>query len=328
MDGLPTLLLTGASGFVGGRLLERLRDPGRHGLGHLAGLPVLAFSRREPRSWPQPGVAWSPCDLTDPDAVQRAVFEGLAERRGPLWVLHLGGLADPRLAARHPRQARSANAEGTRNLLVALSNVVGADAPGRVLLVSTAAVYGQRALDAEGRIPAGTRPRTRTAYGWSKRLAERAALACPAPGLEVVVARPYNHAGPGQGAGYVVPDLCADLRAALAEARPMRTGNLWPERDLLHVDDVLDAYLVLLERGEAGTVYDVARGEARPVRDILDGLVDRLGAPVAIEPDPERVRAGESPRIVGDASRLRALGWEPTRDLDAILDDAVGAGSA
>ena len=316
-----TLLLTGASGFVGGRLLERLADP--EDLTRLAGMRVHCLSRKEPRTWPRAGVTWTPCDLTDADAVQRAVFE---LDPAPTWILHLGGLADPRTAAAHPRRARSVNAEGTRNLLVALASVASVSTspdPMRFLFSSTAAVYGQGALDAEGRIPAGTRPRTRTAYGWSKRLAERVALGWAPPGVDVMVARPYNHAGPGQGPGYVVPDLCADLRRALEEGRPMRTGNLWPERDLLHVDDVLDAYLLLLERGEPGGVYDVARGATQPIQAIVDGLVERLGEPVAIEPDQARVRDGESPRIVGDSSRLRALGWEPTRDLDAILDDAV-----
>jgi GDP-4-dehydro-6-deoxy-D-mannose reductase len=240
----------------------------------------------------------------------------------PDWVLHLGGLADPRAATRYPRQARSANAEGTRNLLRALAD---RSLPVRFLLTSTAAVYGQAALDPQGRIPAGTRPQTRTAYGWSKRLSERAALACRAPGLDVMVARPYNHAGGGQGPGYVVPDLVTELRAALAEGRPMRTGNRWPERDLLHVDDVIDAYLLLLERGAPRQVYDVARGSTCSVQEVLDGLVARLGAPVGFELDPVRARSGESPRIVGDARRLGALGWAPTRGLDVILDDAVAA---
>jgi len=318
MSAVPTLLLTGASGFVGGRLLERLADPAD--LPHLAGMQVHALSRSEPRSWPQAGVHWHPCDLTDPDGVQRVVFE---LDPAPTWVLHLGGLADPRTAAAHPRRARSVNAEGTRNLLVALASVADVSHPIRFLFSSTAAVYGQAALDAEGRIPAGTRPRTRTAYGWSKRLAERIALGWAPPSIEVMVARPYNHAGPGQGPGYVVPDFVAELRAALDEGRPMRTGNLWPERDLLHVDDVLDAYLLLLERGESGGIYDVARGETQPIQAIVDGLVDRLGAPVGFEHEPDRVRAGESPRIVGDASRLRELGWEPKLDLDAILDAAI-----
>lgn len=318
VSGSPrTLLLSGASGFVGGRLLQRLAAGE---LPALDGVRVHAITRTQPKHWPLEGVEWSPCDLSDPDSVQRLVLElGVA----PTWVLHLGGLADPRVAARHPRQARSVNAGGTRNLLSALSNIARPQTPVRFLLSSTAAVYGQEALDAEGRIPAGTRPRTRTAYGWSKRLAERSALACSAPGLDVMVARPYNHAGPGQSDGYVVPDLCAALREARETGQPMHTGNLWPERDLLHVDDVLDAYLLLLQRGESGAIYDIARGETFAIQEILDGLIERLGPPPGLELDPERARPGESPRIVGDARAMRALGWEPRLGLPEILDGAV-----
>jgi GDP-4-dehydro-6-deoxy-D-mannose reductase len=168
-------------------------------------------------------------------------------------------------------------------------------------LSSTAAVYGKEAVlgeaDGAGRIPEGSRARSRTAYGWSKRLAERVTLGCTATGLETLVARPYNHAGPGQTAGYVVPDLAAEIRAALAEGRPARTGSLWPERDLLHLDDVIDAYLLLLERGEAGRIYDIARGEAVAIQAIYDGLVRRLGEPVGHEVDPAKARSGELNRI-------------------------------
>lgn len=313
------LLLSGASGFVGSRFLARLA------LGELPaleGVHIHALSRTQPPGWPAPGVDFHTVDLADREAVGRVVI-GLDP--APEWVLHLAGMANPREAAARPRGARAANAETTRNLLEALADRGLAT---RFLLASTAAVYGKEAVlgdaDEGGRIPEGSRARSRTAYGWSKRLAERVTLACQAPGLEAMIARPYNHAGPGQTAGYVVPDLIAELRAALREGRPARTGSLWPERDLLHLDDVIDAYLLLLERGEAGRIYDIARGEAQPVQAIFDGLVARLGAPVGHQVDPQKTRAGELKRIEGDASGLRALGWSPTKDLDAILDGALG----
>jgi len=313
------LLVSGASGFVGTRLLERFVAAE---LPALKGVHIHALSRSQPRYWPAPHVDFHAVDLADREAVGRVVI-GLDP--APTWVLHLAGMANPREAARLPRQARAANAETTRNLLEALADRgLGT----RFLLASTAAVYGKEAVpgdaDEGGRIPEGSRARSRTAYGWSKRLAERVTLGCTAPGLEAMVARPYNHAGPGQTAGYVVPDLVAELKAAIAEGRPARTGSLWPERDLLHLDDVIDAYLLLLARGEAGRIYDVARGEAQPMQTIYDGLVRRLGQPVGHEIDPSKTRLGELARIEGDAAGLRALGWTPTKDLDAILDGALG----
>ncbi len=314
------LLLTGASGFVGSRLLGRF-VAGE--LPALEGVHVHALSRTQPRHWPVRGVSFHAIDLADREALGRLLI-GL--QPAPTWVLHLAGMADPRAAARVPRQAKAANAEVTRNLLEALAD---RGLPTRFLLASTAAVYGKHAVPGEndegGRIPEGSVARSRTAYGWSKRLAERATLACTAPGLERLVARPYNHAGPGQGLGYVVPDLAHELRRALAESRPARTGSLWPERDLLHVDEVIDAYLLLLQRGTPGRIYDIARGEAIPMQAIFDGLVQRLGAPLGHEVDEAKTRVGELRRIIGDPASLLALGWRPKRDLDAILDDALVA---
>ncbi|MFT6715041.1 MAG: GDP-4-dehydro-6-deoxy-D-mannose reductase [Planctomycetota bacterium] len=138
-----------------------------------------------------------------------------------------------------------------------------------------------------------------------------------------MIARPYNHAGPGQELGYVIPDLANALQTARKENRPMLTGNLWPKRDLLHVDDVLDAYLLLLEKGEPGRTYDVASGEAVSIQTILEGLAERLGDPPSIEVDETRTRPGEAPRIAGDPSSLVALGWSPKYNLDQLLDAAL-----
>ena len=319
----PALLLTGASGFVGERLLERYRQ------GDLELLPkgthVHAVARRTPRGWPQPHVDFHRVDLVDQDAVERLVI-GL--NPAPTWVLHLAGMADPRRAARVPRQAKAANAESTRNLLVALA---GRGLPTRFVLASTAAVYGKQAVDRgkDGLIAESSPARSRTAYGWSKRIAERFTQVFAAPGnaahIQAMIARPYNHCGPGQGPGYVVPDLVASIRASQASGEPVRTGSLWPERDFLHVDDVIDAYLLLLAQGQAGRTYDIARGEAWPVQRIFDGLVERLGPIPGQEVDAAKERAGEVPRIVGDASSLRELGWAPEHGLERILDDAVGS---
>lgn len=104
----------------------------------------------------------------------------------------------------------------------------------------------------------------------------------------------------------------------------MLTGNLWPERDLLHVDDVLDAYLLLLEKGKPGQTYDVSSGDAVSIQTLLDGLIQRIGAPIGFECDEARARPGEAARIAGDPSSLRALGWAPRFSVDDLLDAAVG----
>jgi nucleoside-diphosphate-sugar epimerase len=124
----------------------------------------------------------------------------------------------------------------------------------------------------------------------------------------------------------VLGALAAAVRAARERGAPLRTGNLFPHRDFLHVDDVLDAYERLLAQGAPGAVYNVCRGETRSIGELLAGLQRRLG--FAGEPvlDPSRARAADPPLVCGDPSRLAALGWRPRVSWEALLDDVAAGG--
>ena len=289
---MAPVLVTGASGFVGARLTARLAA---------RGVEVVGLSRRGPGS---------AVDVTDADAVRRAI-EGLAPER----VFHLAALAHPGACERDPERADRVNAGGTRHVLAAL-----AGSGARVLLASTAHVYGPSPPVPVGE-GAADRARDLSAYGRSKRAAERAAEDAAAEGLDVVIARPFNHSGRGQEPEYVLPAFAEAVRRAARDGGPVRVGNLWPRRDFLHVDDVLDAYELLIERGERGEPYNVCRGEGTSIGELLDGLVARAAAEVEIEIDPARVRAGETREVVGDPSKLAALGWEPRVSIEALLDE-------
>ena len=106
----------------------------------------------------------------------------------------------------------------------------------------------------------------------------------------------------------------------------MQSGNLAPTRDLLDVRDVADAYLLLLERGQPGEIYNVARGEGYTVRELFDRLADLVGVEVEPEPDPSLARATDIPHLVGDSTKLRrATGWAPARTLEQTLRGLVDA---
>ena len=100
----------------------------------------------------------------------------------------------------------------------------------------------------------------------------------------------------------------------------MRVGNLESVRDFLHVDDVLRAYVALLDPNVAADVYNVASQQATTIQDLLDRLIDIAGIAPRVEQDPERFRPTDW--LVGDASRLReATGWRPQITFDAILHE-------
>lgn len=285
------LFLTGITGFVGGRLAREQAASGERASGvHLNGPPPL------------PGIdAWE-VDLADRDGLARAL-----DRVAPDAVVHLGGLSHVGASWKRPADYFRVNVLGTENLLAAAA---ARRLP--VVFASSAEVYG--AVDAaeqpiaEQRTPAPASP-----YALTKAAAERLALAAGA-----VVVRSFNLIGAGQAEHFALPSFARQLaRVARGEAPPvLRVGNLAAERDFVHVLDGAAAYRLLAERGEPGTVYNLASGTAISIRGALDRLMAVAGVRAEVEVDPERVRPIDVPLLAGDARRLEALGWRRRFGLD------------
>ncbi|MBW3590207.1 MAG: GDP-mannose 4,6-dehydratase, partial [Actinobacteria bacterium] len=146
-------------------------------------------------------------------------------------------------------------------------------------------------------------------------------------GRSVVMARPFNHTGPGQTGEYVVGSFARQLAdIALGKAEPvMRVGNLDSVRDFLDVRDVADAYRLLLEKGGSGEPYNVCSGEGRQVGEILKSLVAASGLDGKVEiHQDDTPRPGDSPVLVGDNSKVRsAVGWSPEVPFDRSLVDTL-----
>ena len=144
-------------------------------------------------------------------------------------------------------------------------------------------------------------------------------------GLDVVRVRAFTHTGPGQSDRFLMPALAHRIAAAERERRDeIRVGSLDPIRDVSDVRDVVRAYRLLAERGEAGEVYNVCSGTGASVREIADHLVAAARRPLRLTVDPELVRPVDVPRLVGDASKLRAAtGWTPEFRLDQTLADVL-----
>jgi GDP-4-dehydro-6-deoxy-D-mannose reductase len=139
--------------------------------------------------------------------------------------------------------------------------------------------------------------------------------------LGAVVMRPFNLVGPGQAPNFALPSFAGQLAAiARGEQEPaLRVGNLTARRDFVHVDDGAEALAVLCERGEPGRAYNVAGGRATSIREALERLQRVSGVEATVVEDPARMRPVDLPLLVGDAGRLRALGWAPRRTLDDAL---------
>ena len=116
------------------------------------------------------------------------------------------------------------------------------------------------------------------------------------------MARPFNHTGPGQSTDFVLPSFAAQIARIEAGLQPpsLKVGDLSSERDFLDVQDVVEAYLALLNNGEAGTVYNVCSGASRKVSEWLEILVGMSRTPIEVTTDPHRIFAQHNPRMVGD----------------------------
>jgi GDP-4-dehydro-6-deoxy-D-mannose reductase len=306
---VPATLVTGAAGFVGAWLLPALVASGRRPIGLV----------RPGESPPRADVESIEADLCDTSAIASAV-----RRAQPREVVHLAALASPADAARSPLEALRTNYLGTDHLLGAIAR----HAPrARLLHVSSGEVYGFQ--------PRGAAPHAETAalcphsvYGATRAATEvRLALAVEREGLDAVVARPFNHTGPGRPERYAESSFARQLvRIERGEAPPLlEVGNLDAARDFSDVRDVCRAYLVLLERGVRGAVYNVASGRAHTLRSVLERLIQGSRAQPEIRIDPARYRPldADQLQLAGSCEPLRALGWRPERELEVTLAELL-----
>ena len=192
-----------------------------------------------------------------------------------------------------------------------------------MLFVSSADVYGS-VEPSELPIQESQAAAPRNPYAASKLAAEIVCLeAARRNGLDVVIARPFNHIGPGQDTRFVVASFAAQIAAIAAGERPstLAAGDLSVERDFSDVRDVVTAYFTLLERGDRGAVYNVCSGVGHQLDYVLRQLVLAARTEVKIEVDPSRLRTSETARLVGDNRKLRSLGWSPQIPLSQTLSD-------
>lgn len=295
----PRLLVTGAAGFVGRHVAAAAWEGG-------------AFSGWDVVPLP-PG-----CDVRDPAPILAAVSQ-----TRPDAVLHLAAQSFVPRSFEDPRETFDINLGGTLNLLTALA---GTGFEGRMLFVSSGDVYGRVPEEAlpvdESRIP-----EPRSPYAVSKVAAEQLCLQWHrTEGLDVMIARPFNHVGPGQDARFVLPALARQVVDIAAGRKPavVEVGDIDTTRDFTDVRDVVSAYAALLARGKPGGTYVIGTGKERRVRDLLRMMCDMRGIEPEIRQDPARMRPAEQRRMAADASLLRHdTGWEPGTSIEATLNDIL-----
>ena len=283
-------LLTGANGFVG-KIMQAV-------------LPCV----------PLP----AGLDLRDRAALNAAIAE-----IQPDMVIHLAAQSFVPASFENPHETFDINFYGTLNLLEALQSI---GFRGRMLFVGSGDTYGQ-VPEAALPVREGHPLHPRNPYAVSKVAAEALCYQwSQTSGFEIVMARPFNHIGPGQSPRFAIMDFARQVTEIRLGRRPpvLQVGDIDVTRDFTDVRDVERAYALLLEKGQNGGIYNICSGQEHSIRDLLQRLIALAGVDARIEQDPTRLRPAEQRRMIASFAALhRDTGWQPLIPIEQSLQDLL-----
>lgn len=305
---MKTVLVTGVNGFVGGHVVDELVA---------RGCEVVGVRRHAVRpELRRKLLACFSCDLTDAEAVAKLDLAGIDA------VINLAGLAKVGDSFAQPEKYKHTNVDV---LAVLCEHLIKERLQPRVIAISSGAVY-----DSNQAMPFTEEDKlasTGSPYAMSKIEMEKAAQAFRKRGLDCVIARPFNHCGPGQQTGFLIPDLYQTIKSAQKRGGALKVGNLATKRDYTDVRDVARAYADLaLAKELHHHVYNICSGKSVAGKEILRLLLQETGAHkwLRVVADPELLRPNDAPELYGSYAWLKAeTGWTPHIPLRRTVKDFV-----
>ncbi len=307
---MKSILVTGINGFVGKHLTRELVARGC----------TVYGADRAPEAHKEISdllKGYMVADLVNEEEVAKlplSTFDG---------VINLAGLANVGASFDNPELYNYIN---TAVLSVIGSQYFEAKPDGRIIAISTGAVYDNDQplpLREDSMLVESGSP-----YALSKISMEQAAAKLYGVGRQCIIARPFNHFGPGQAPGFLIPDLYQRITEATAKKTTLKVGNLDTKRDYTDVRDVVCAYADLVLAKELFyPIYNICSGISRSGEDVLSALLSETeaGTNLEIETDPALIRPNDPPDLYGDNSRLKAMGWEPQIPFEQSIKDFVSS---
>lgn len=295
-----TYLITGCSGFLGHHLAQFLVRAGHRVTG--------TYHRKE---FSLEGVRAVPCNFQDRDSV-RKVLDALT----PDVIFHLAAQSLIQASWKDFEGTFQTNVFGTYYLLETLREK---NWKGRLVIAGSSSEYGSIPAN-EAPLQEGGPFQPRNPYALSK-IAEDLLgwVYFKSFGMPIIRVIPFYIMGPRKE-----PDAPSDFAKAIVRHRkgdpaPITVGNLNVVRDVVDVRDAVRALVLISEKGEEGTAYNLCTGKETTLQEILDRLLKIAGSEIPVHHDPAKFRVGEDQKIVGSASRLKSLGWEPAFSLNETL---------
>mgnify|MGYP000252707430 CR=1 FL=1 len=301
------ILLTGGTGFVGGHLLALLQKTHPQAEFHLT-----AHRQRESSA----SVNIHTLNLDDATA-----FSQLLQKINPTHIYHLAAIANVALSFQQPATVVENNFRLTLNLLETARKLKN---PPKILLISSSDLYApsSQPLSELSLVKPGS------PYAASKVMQDALGVSyAKSFALPVIIARPFNHIGPGQKPGFVVADFVQMIVEAEKKQQPgeLLVGNLSSARDFTDVRDVVAAYELLMNKGQPGEIYNIGSGRPMVIEEILQQLVALAKVPLQIKVDQQKFRPVDVPVVTADCRKLQALGWQPSIPLADTLAHTLEA---
>ncbi len=254
-------------------------------------------------------------DLLD----EKSVCDLVAQVK-PDHVYHLAGQSNVGLSWTRPALTFRVNVAGAVNMMDAVRQ---AAPEAKMLIIGSADQYGTVTPDMcplKEDMPVNPQ----SPYALSKAMQEQSArFYIKHFGLKIIMVRAFNHIGPGQRTGFVVPDFASRIaRIEHGMLDRLEVGNLSAERDFSDVRDIVRGYCLLMEKGKIGEVYNIGSGRHHRISDILNLMLSFSKANIRVEEDASKRRPSDAPLIYGDCSKIKNdVGYEPEYRLeDTVLE--------
>lgn len=295
------VIITGANGFVGKHLVLEL-------IQHKYNILSIYGKNNKLSSDPFLNI-----DLTNKKEVHKINFSNITG------VIHLAGLAAVGPSFHDPMKYINNNISMQCNLF---EEAIQQNCRPRFLIISSGGLYNAvnslPLTEESAVIPSSP-------YAVSKIGQEELSKYYIRRGFDSLIARPFNHCGPGQGTGFIVADLAQQIVSVEKGLnKKILVGDLRAKRDYTDVRDIVKAYRLLLEKGLSNNTYNVCSGRSYSGNEILDKLLKMSSIKPVIQIDSTKIRPSDIPEIYGNSQKLQKnTGWKPILRLEETLQDTL-----
>lgn len=318
---MTLVLVTGAGGFVGGYLTEALLEKGYH---------VRAMVRRRSDDYIAPKLLqlqkkYNLLHIVRGDVTNfYDVFDAMTSCHQ---VYHLASQSFVPDSVKNPSYSFQTNVLGVSNILEAARHLKSWNqTEPRILFASSSEVYGKQS-EKELPLDENSTARPASPYATSKLFGEHLCRNYHDNfGIHTIITRAFNHEGPGRGHHFVTASICRQLvMIRKGEKEYLTLGDLTPERDWTHVSDVINAYVLAMERGAPGETYIIGTGQSYTIKEFIERAQNWADVPkIEIQTDSSLLRPNDVPRLCANPSKIRKLGWRRNWTLTDIVLEMLG----